>query len=235
LVTPEITDFIAACRDYYYLVNHRYPERGVLKLVGDRYRLSGDQRTILYRGISSDKRSEVRKALLVNEIAKHVLIIDGYNVLFTLLNYRLGRPVFLCTDAVLRDAGSLHGHIRDEKTFFECVDLLIDYLVKNQISRVEIYLDSPVSHSEKHTQFINEKMQERKLKGDCFVVKSADYALKHSNNSILATSDTVIIEKSGMPVVDLPRAILEQFYGAVLMKINELLAPDQPHHTVDKG
>jgi hypothetical protein len=42
--------FINACHDYYYLLNRHFPERGVLKLVGDRYRLDGDQRTVLYRG-----------------------------------------------------------------------------------------------------------------------------------------------------------------------------------------
>ena len=45
--------FMNACKDYAYLINRNYPERGTLKLVGDRYRLTRDQRTILYRGISS--------------------------------------------------------------------------------------------------------------------------------------------------------------------------------------
>jgi hypothetical protein len=43
-------EFTSACRDYFYLIDKNYPERGSLKIVGDRYRLSGDQRTILYRG-----------------------------------------------------------------------------------------------------------------------------------------------------------------------------------------
>ena len=59
-------DFKLACRDYFYLVDHHFPERGVLKLVGDRYRLDGDQRTVLYRGISSRKRSDMRHNLLVS-------------------------------------------------------------------------------------------------------------------------------------------------------------------------
>ena len=60
--------FKQACRDYYYLIDRNYPERGTLKLIGDRYRLSGDQRTVLYRGISSQERSDMRKMLLVNDI-----------------------------------------------------------------------------------------------------------------------------------------------------------------------
>jgi hypothetical protein len=45
--------FLPACRGYAYLVNRNYPERGAVKMVGDRYRLTGDQRTVLYRGYIS--------------------------------------------------------------------------------------------------------------------------------------------------------------------------------------
>lgn len=228
-------DFISACRDYAYLINRQFPERGVLKLVGDRYRLSGDQRTILYRGISSKKRSEVRKSLLVNDITGQDLLIDGYNVLFTLLNYRLGRITFISTDHILRDAGSLHGKLRDENTFRECVNLLSEYLIRIKPDRTEVYLDSPVSHSEKHAQMIREKMQTDHLAGDCHVIKSADWALRQNRHGVIATSDTAIIEKAMVPVIDLPRAILEQAYEAVFLKLHSLLTPDKAEDTIDKG
>lgn len=227
-------DFASACRDYFYLVDRHFPERGVLKLVGDRYRLDGDQRTILYRGISSRERSELRESLLETHIEGKVLVIDGYNVLFTLLNYRLGRVTFISTDNILRDAGSLHGKFRDEKTFHECIDLLMDYLVQKKPVRVEVYLDSPVSHSEKHAHSIREKLGMSKINGDCLVVKSADWALKNNMQGILSTSDTAVIEKSMVHIFDLPRAILEEAYGAVFLKLSELLIPDQIQNSVDK-
>ena len=87
-------DFKLACRDYFYLVDRHFPERGVLKLVGDRYRLRGDQRTVLYRGISSRMRSEIRTDIAGCGCFRENLIIDGYNILFTLLNYRLGKITF---------------------------------------------------------------------------------------------------------------------------------------------
>ena len=113
--------FMNACKDYAYLINRNYPEPGTLKLVGDRYRLTRDQRTILYRGISSAEKSALRKAKLVKEIENKTLAIDGYNVLFSLLNYRLGRFTFISTDDVLRDAGSLHGRLKDEELFMDCI------------------------------------------------------------------------------------------------------------------
>ncbi len=228
-------DFVHACRDYYYLINRHFPERGVLKLVGDRYRLSGDQRTMLYRGISARKRSLLRESLLVNDLHAKEVIIDGYNVLFTLLNYRTGKITFISTDGFLRDAGALHGKLRNEKIFMECISLLVDYLVHASAGRVDIYLDSPVSHSEKHALWIRKQMESVQLKGDCLVIKSADWALRHSLNGILATSDTAIIEKALLPVADLPRGILEANYRAVFLRLSELLGPDKAQDPIDEG
>ncbi len=228
-------DFISACRDYAYLVNRHFPERGVLKLVGDRYRLDGDQRTVLYRGISSRERSEIRKSLLVSDITGKDLAIDGYNVLFTLLNYRLGRITFISTDHVLRDAGSLHGKYRDEKTFTESIGLLLEYLGRKRPCRTDVYLDSPVSHSDRHARMIRGKMQMLHLEGECHVIKSADWALRQNQHGVIATSDTAIIEKALVPVIDLPKEILENAYAATFLKLSELLVPDEAKDTVDKG
>jgi hypothetical protein len=216
-------DFISACRDYFYLVDRHFPERGVLKLVGDRYRLTGDQRTVLYRGISSRERSEFRNSLLVNETTNDVWVIDGYNVLFTLLNYRLGRNLFISTDGILRDAGSLHGKLRDENTFSDCIGVLLEHLAGRKKCRIDIYLDSPVSHSEKHAQKIRERMQELQIPGDCMVIRSADWALKQYKQATLSTSDTAIIEKAAMPVIDLPRAILEHNYAVIFPELKKLI------------
>jgi hypothetical protein len=218
-------DFIRACHDYHYLIDRHYPERGVLKLVGDRYRLGGDQRTVLYRGISSRERSAHRKSLLVSDIAGAELAVDGYNVLFTLLNYRRGKITFISTDHFLRDAGSLHGRLRDEKTFAECVALLADFLSLRQPTRVDVYLDSPVSHSEQHAHLIRERIQKVGLITDCHVIKSADWALRQRQEGFIATSDTAIIDKSKVPVIDLSKEVLEHAYRARFLDINLIIPP----------
>ncbi len=212
-----------ACRDYAWLMNRHYPERGAIKLVGDRYRLTRDQRTVLYRGISSGERSTIRKSWLVQETKGLALAVDGYNVLFSLLNYRLGRFTFIATDNLLRDAGSLHGRLRDQNTFRECVALLMDFLVTLQPASVDIFLDSPVSHSEKHAQVVRDMLEQCHLAGNCQVIRSADFALKHMPYDVLATSDTAIIEKAARPVIDLPRMILEKHYQADLIRIGDLI------------
>jgi hypothetical protein len=215
--------FINACKDYAYLINRNYPERGTLKLVGDRHRLTRDQRTILYRGISSAKKSTLRKVKLVKEIENKTLAIDGYNVLFSLLNYRLGRFTFISTDDVLRDAGSLHGRLKDEEMFFDCIKILAKHLSAMRPSQVDIFLDSPVSHSERHALVIMEVFRQYSLVVNCRVIRSADYGLKHLSFEVLATSDSVIIENAVTGVVDLPRIILEKQYNAEPVKIADLL------------
>jgi hypothetical protein len=215
--------FMNACRDYSYLVNRDYPERGAIKMVGDRYRLTRDQRTVLYRGITGEEKSRMRRSLLVSNIKNKTLAVDGYNVLFSLLNYRLGRFTFIATDNVMRDAGSLHGKLRDESTFRECVLLMMDFLTFMQPASVDIFLDSPVSHSEKHAREIREILDKLSLPGTCQVIRSADFALKHFPYEVLATSDTVIMEKAFRPVVDLPRMILEKQYQAGFINISDLL------------
>ncbi len=219
----QSADFIKACRDYYYLIDRHYPERGVLKLVGDRYRLGGDQRTVLYRGISSRERSALRKSLLVSEINGMDLAVDGYNVLFTLLNYRMGKITFISTDQFMRDAGSLHGRLNDEKTFAECVVQMAAFLILRQPARVDVYLDSPVSHSEQHAHLIREKFQKAGLVTDCHVIKSADWALRQRQEGVIATSDTAIIDKSKVPVYDLSRELLCWHYKREFPELGRLI------------
>jgi len=215
--------FMNACRDYFYLIDRKYPEPGTLKLVGDRYRLTRDQRTIMYRGISSAEKSALRKAKLVTDITRKSVGIDGYNVLFSLLNYRLGRFTFISTDDVMRDAGSLHGRLKDEEMFTDCINLLATHLSVMHPSQVEVFLDSPVAHSERHARVITDIFQKFSLVVNCRVIRSADYGLKHLPFEVLATSDSVIIENAENKVIDLPRAILEKQYNAELVKISDLL------------
>jgi len=47
----------------------------------------------------------------------------GYKVLFTLANYRAGRPLFIGSDGSLRDAGGSLGRFASINTFAEVFDL----------------------------------------------------------------------------------------------------------------
>jgi hypothetical protein len=221
-------EFKAACHDYHYLLSKEYPERGSLKMVGDRYRLTHDQRSVLYRGISSEPASEARKARLIPLSSAMHLLIDGYNVLFTVLNYRLGRMVFISTDGILRDAGSLHGKLRDDHLLEECIEDLLTTLTPFKPFSVDIYLDSPVSSSNRHHQIIEQRLKDFGLPGTCSLVHSADHEIKSFNTGVLASSDTVLIEKTSVPVTDLSRLVLEDIYGATFFRIRDLFDVIKP-------
>ena len=79
--------FIEAIKDYYLLLNKEYPQKEILKLTGNRYKLNRIQRILLYRGIFPDQLARSRKEKKTDLILNPCLCVDTYNVLFTISNY----------------------------------------------------------------------------------------------------------------------------------------------------
>jgi len=50
--------FFQAVCDYRYLLGHGYPQKSILKLVGDRYALPSHERVMLYRGLAREHGEE---------------------------------------------------------------------------------------------------------------------------------------------------------------------------------
>jgi hypothetical protein len=89
---------------------------------------------------------------------------------------------------------------------------------------VDVYLDSPVSHSEQHAHLIRERFQKVGLVTECHVIKSADWALRQRQEGVIATSDTAIIDKSKVPVYDLSREVLFWHYKHEFPELGGLIA-----------
>ncbi|MGD2035160.1 MAG: DUF434 domain-containing protein [Bacteroidales bacterium] len=215
--------------DYFYLIDRDYPEKGALKLVGDRHRISKELRIILYRGVSS-RQNSVRRARRLVKKPSGRLIIDGYNILLTLLNYRLGHFVFISTDSICRDAGSLFGKIKKDNFFSDCLTLLMEYLNAYRQVEFDIYLDSPVPSSKKHKKKLSEIIATQKLPGNVHAVDSADLSIKDHHEGTIATSDSAIIDQTLNPVLDIPRQIIESKYNTRLYDIgSKLNLLSRPH------
>lgn len=221
--THPLYELRPAARDYFFLLNRDYPEKPVLKLVGDRYRLSRIQRQILFRGITSEAKSLSRRARICRELRGERLHIDGYNVFLTVMNYLLGKTFFIANDNMLRDVGENYGSIKNKEVFRRAVNLLLGWLKANGVEVSTIYLDSPVSHSALHMQSINQRMAELGTGGEVRLAKSADYELKHIRSGIIATSDSVIIDASSCPVADLARHLLEAQFSIHFICLEDLL------------
>ncbi len=210
IFTEKLKD--AAC-DYYMLKNRKYPGKGTLKLVGDRYRLTTLQRAILFRGISDNESSENRRKKLIGKPENTVLIIDGYNVIFTIINYLEGYPLFISSDGFLRDAGGKYGRIDKPEKFKSVLSVLSKSLASIKPEEVEVYLDSPVSHSKIHAAWIRETLEYHDILCRVETVKSADYSLKKAKRGCICTSDSVIIDASKLRVFDLARYCLQTAFN----------------------
>ena len=214
--------FQQAMNDYFYLKNNHYPEKGSLKLVGDRYLLSTDQRTTLYRGISSREEASKRSLRIVPS-AIDSLAIDGYNVLFTLYNYRLGRFVFISNDGICRDAGSLFGKISNESLFAECASLLIEYLADFTITAITLYLDSSVPSSKNHQTLLSQLARTKNIQFDAILSASADKSLLSDQSRVIATSNSAVIDGLDKSILDIPKTIIEKKYNYSIHKLGTLL------------
>jgi hypothetical protein len=222
-MNTDLPDFKKAMVDYFYLIDKKYPEKGSLKLVGDRYKLTGDERTVLYRGIASKLKSHDRNTRITCNIENKHLVLDGYNILFTILNYLMGRFVFISSDGLCRDAGSLFGRIRKQTLFFDALQLLAAFLEMNRPASVCIYYDSPVSFSGEHRIFTERLLTEKNINASVRVKHSADHEIKKETKGIVCTSDSAIIDHANLPVADLPLAILKLNYKAEFFNIRKFL------------
>lgn len=216
--------FKDALTDYYYLLNKNYPEKETLKLVGDRFRLTGPQRTVLFRGVTSNKNASTRKSkpIPIEDLKGKKLYIDGYNVLFTIMNYLLGKMVFIGNDGILRDSGGAYGKIEKEEIFYKAINTLMEFLHRQNIENVTIYLDEPVSNSQSHASQIEKKMREEKIKGEVRLLQSVDHRLKQINDGVIATSDSEIIHQTPGKIIDLARGTLETTYGISILDLGSL-------------
>jgi hypothetical protein len=213
------SDFNKALSDYYFLITNEYPEKGSLKIVGDRYHLRTEVRTLLYRGITSTEKSKKRTSRIVPDPITP-LLIDGYNVLMTLMNYRLGRFVFISTDGICRDAAWQFGKIGSEPVFNECIILLTDFLRLFRNLQIIIYLDNSNKNCREHSDLLKINTEDNTR---IERVASADNSLLKHQEGTIATSDSEIIDGSILPVFDIPLRIITEKYQARLYSLKKKL------------
>ncbi len=216
-------DFLEAVDDYYYLLNRSYPERAVLKVIGDRYQLSRSQRQILFRGVAPRHKALERKARLTADISRKAVFLDGYNVFLTVMNYLYGKILFIGNDGMMRDVGENYGKIKEKELFQRSCRLVMDVLQQDRPSAITVFLDSPVSHSAIHKQELILLLQEYHLNGEIILSRSPDYELKHLGDDCIATSDSVIMDGTVGDIVDLPHRALSAAFDLKLIDLGWLI------------
>jgi hypothetical protein len=203
---------LEAAKEYLWMLNRGYPQKASLKFVGDKFMLTRDMRQILYRGISASAQAEKRKAMISMVTAGDRVLVDAYNVLFTINNYLLGKPLFISNDGLLRDAGEMRGRIHDKPVFKRAVDLFLEVLGVWSGAIFRLYLDEPVSFSGRLSIELSKDMAEMGIEGEAWAVPSPDHELKHEKGDVICTSDTAILDYYQGRVVDIPQYTLKKFF-----------------------
>ncbi|MFW6363298.1 MAG: DUF434 domain-containing protein [Spirochaeta sp.] len=214
--TTDRTVFSQAVQDYRYLRDRGYPVDPALQLVGDRYRLTRITRMVLYRGVSSADADSRRMSRRLDSLPPAVkLSIDGYNVLLTIANYLLGRPVFICSDGFLRDVGAGYSRASHKSpAFLRAEQLMVEWaLLQIKESggsppQLRILLDRQVSHS----GVTAARLRSRAPDAEVICVGDVDAKLK-TESGVIATSDSAVIDQAAGKVIDAARHILEAWFS----------------------
>ena len=201
-----------AADEYLWILSKGYPQGAALKLVGDKFMLTKDMRQVLYRGVVPDALAKVRSEKIGAVREGDLVLIDTYNVLFTVNNYLLGRPLFISNDGMLRDAGEMRGRIINKPQFSRSVAMMLEVLQMWSGASYIHYLDEPVSHSGRLSIELCKDMVQMGIEGDAFTVKSPDQVLKQKSSDAICTSDGGIIDQYQGRVIDLPRFLLQHYF-----------------------
>jgi hypothetical protein len=214
-------DFTQALEDYILLLNRNYPHKTVLELVGTRYGLNHFERSMLYRGISPSGKAVKRKARLAEKagLTGNTLHIDLFNALFTVAAYLRGFPVYLSNDGILRDASESHGCEEWITHLDRALELTISFLKETRPSNTVFYIDNPIEHCRAVIETIHSHFKGSGPDHEIVLHNSPDQLLKKASTGVLASSDSTIIDRSPLPVLDLPRAVLEFHYEPKFMEI----------------
>ncbi len=216
--------FFQAVCDYRYLLECDYPQKSILKLVGDRYGLPSYERVMLYRGLAKKQQVKARQKKLLQSIPTHAeVMLDGFNVCRTVGSYLYGNPVFVGMDGFLRDVSELHRKKLKWEVLERSIMLILEFLREKDVSLVHFYFDTPISHSGKMCEMTRQKMQELNIVGEAETVFSPDHQLITAESGILCTADSNIIENAKVKVFDLAHQLLLDKFSAQLFSFREYL------------
>lgn len=209
---PFPDHILQAAEEYLWILSKGYPQNAALKLVGDKYMLPRDMRQILYRGVVPAGQALSRRDKIGSIEKGDLVLIDTYNVLFTVNNYLLGKPLFISNDGMLRDAGEMRGRIINKPQFSRAVSMMLEVLQMWPEATYIHYLDEPVSHSGRLSIELCKDMVQMGIEGDAHTVQSPDHMLKQERSDAICTSDGAIIDHYKGKVIDLPRFLLQNYF-----------------------
>jgi hypothetical protein len=215
--------FREAYLDCKYLREKCYPEKALLKLVGDRYRLTRTARNCLFRGVMDERTAAARRGKLVGveAIRGNPLGVDWYNILITVESYFRGHLMFIGDDGLLRDSSAAHGSFRKSDTTEKAIGEIVSFLAELRPARLDAFIDSPIAFS----ALMAEELRTLLIRQGAFpsaveLERSADYPLK-AYDGLVSSSDSIVVD-SARRIFDLPRSLLERRFGFTPLHVRDL-------------
>lgn len=181
-----------------WLFTRGYAKTSALKLVGDRHRLAGRQRSAVDRCACADSARIDRagRRLGSDALAGRVVRVDGYNVLTT-VEVALGGGVVLAScDGTYRDIASMHGTYRKVAETMPALELLGGMTAASRAGTWCWYFDRPVSNSGRLKKIIETLAAERGWRWQVELVPDPDAVLAISADPV-ATADSAVLDRCG--------------------------------------
>lgn len=201
-----------------FLLGRGYARPSVVRFVGDKHTLNKSQRLLLYRCVYPPQASKCHlgKAVSPEYVHGNPLTVDGYNVLLTLSSAIEGRPIYLCDDGFVRDISARRRSLSPSKLSGR-LGPIISALEQLMPSHVTFIYDKQVSRS---GELANKTIRAFGATQIPIAAKTSGKADSEAINSgeILATSDSVIIEKANR-VFDLAGYVITRHLGITPTKI----------------
>lgn len=212
----NLQKLMRGAKDYRFLIDRGYNPRSAIRFVENRYLLSKLERDIIYRGVHTKAHDELVKLKLKEGLrrfrdARPCVAIDFINVVTTVIEAIAKGVISIGSDGLIRDHAKVQG--KSAKNIEDVIDAC-NLLGKNLPSgRVLLVV-------EKNYPFSGIKAREciRTLGADAsyYLAEKADtYIIDFSlkENCIVATSDSVVIEKSPL-VIDLPFLTVQNYLSS---------------------
>jgi hypothetical protein len=203
-----------AAYDLRFLLNRGYRKKNALAFVANKYLLYVNERNYLARSIFSSSKSALRrdKVIDLSLIEGKILLLDGYNVLITVesLCRKDYDSLILCDDGVIRDLNAVFGKYKFNENTERALNGIIHLIKRYRPLKIKFFFDKQVSFSGKLANLTEEIMRFWELNGEAVLSKNVDFEiikLVNSERGIVATSDSVIIDKVDK-IVDLPSHFL---------------------------
>lgn len=207
-----------AARDLAYLLDRGYPERASLKLIGDHFGLTAEERELLIRAAVPRQKALLRqqKKVRARELRGARVSIDGFNVLATLAHALRGYPLVLARDGFIRDGVRAGKNLRLEPELPSLLGLLEKFFRQFRPAHVGFYFDAPVSGSGKLAARIRLWLKELSLPGEALALRDAERRVL--SGEIVCTADGPLVEHADK-VFDLAGFIVRRYLRSPFFKL----------------